>query len=40
MRRYKAIFGPMHWEPAELLVELVEQRKSLAAWQAERGVSI
>jgi 3-hydroxyacyl-CoA dehydrogenase len=40
MRRYKAIFGPMHWEPAELLVELVEQRKSLAAWQAKRGVTI
>jgi len=35
MRRYRAIFGPMHWEPAPLLVELVERRLSVAEW--ERG---
>jgi 3-hydroxyacyl-CoA dehydrogenase len=42
MRRYRDIFGPMHWEPAPLLVELVERGKSIADWEREKlgkGVS-
>ncbi|HEU5133816.1 MAG TPA: 3-hydroxyacyl-CoA dehydrogenase NAD-binding domain-containing protein [Steroidobacteraceae bacterium] len=35
MRRYRDTFGPMHWEPAPLLVELAESGKSIADW--ERG---
>jgi 3-hydroxyacyl-CoA dehydrogenase len=35
MQRYRARFGPMHWEPAPLLVQLVEQRRSIADF--ERG---
>jgi len=33
MRRYRDIFGPMHWEPAPLLVELVEKKLSIAEWE-------
>ena len=33
MRKYQEIFGPMHWEPAKLLVDLVEKGQSLADWQ-------
>jgi 3-hydroxyacyl-CoA dehydrogenase len=33
MRRYAGIFGPMHWEPAPLLVELVDRGLSLAEWE-------
>jgi 3-hydroxyacyl-CoA dehydrogenase len=40
MRKYRGIFGPMHWEPADLLVELVETGKTLSEWEAERGVSL
>ena len=36
MRKYGAIFGPMHWEPAALLVRLVEQGLSLGEWEASR----
>jgi len=36
MRRYRDIFGPMHWEPAPLLVELVERGLSIADWERER----
>jgi 3-hydroxyacyl-CoA dehydrogenase len=36
MRKYQDMFGPMHWQPAPLLVELVEQRLSIAQWQAQR----
>lgn len=36
MRRYRAAFGPMHWEPAPLLVELVERGISIAEWERER----
>ncbi len=36
MRKYRDRFGPMHWEPAPLLVELVESGKSLAEWEAAR----
>jgi 3-hydroxyacyl-CoA dehydrogenase len=33
MRKYRELFGPMHWEPAPLLVKLVKEGKSLAEWQ-------
>jgi len=36
MRRYRDIFGPMHWEPSPLLVRLVEEGKTLAQWDRER----
>jgi len=36
MEKYRAIFGPMHWEPAPLLVRLVREGRSLAAWDSER----
>jgi hypothetical protein len=31
------IFGPMHWQPASLLVQLVEQGRTIAQWDAESG---
>jgi len=37
MRRYGERFGPMHWEPAPLLVELVEGGRSLADWEHEQA---
>jgi 3-hydroxyacyl-CoA dehydrogenase len=37
LNRYRARFGPMHWEPASLLVKLVKEGRSLAAWEAQRG---
>ena len=37
LARYRSLFGPMHWEPAPLLVRLADQGRSLAEWQAERG---
>ena len=39
MLKYRAIFGPMHWEPARLLVDLVKQGKSIAQWERERARS-
>ena len=36
MEKYRAIFGPMHWEPAPLLVRLVREGRTLAAWDKER----
>ena len=36
MRRYRDLFGPMHWEPAPLLVELVERKLKLAEWESEQ----
>ena len=36
MDRYGRIFGPMHWQPAPLLVQLVKHGKSLAQWERER----
>ena len=36
MLKYRAIFGPMHWEPAPMLVKLVREGKSLAQWESER----
>ena len=38
MRKYQDMFGPMHWQPAPLLVELVQRGLSIAEWEAnERG---
>jgi 3-hydroxyacyl-CoA dehydrogenase len=34
MRRYRDIFGPMHWEPAPLLVDLVERGLTIAEWES------
>jgi 3-hydroxyacyl-CoA dehydrogenase len=39
MEKYRAMFGPMHWEPAPLLVRLVREGRSLAAWDSERRPS-
>ena len=33
MLKYQKLFGPMHWQPAKLLVELVEKGQTLADWQ-------
>jgi 3-hydroxyacyl-CoA dehydrogenase len=33
MLKYQKLFGPMHWQPANLLVELVEKGQTLADWQ-------
>ena len=37
MLKYRNIFGPMHWEPAPLLVRLVNEGKTLAQWGRERA---
>jgi len=37
MRRYREVFGPMHWEPAPLLVELVERGMSIAEWERQKS---
>jgi 3-hydroxyacyl-CoA dehydrogenase len=37
MRRYRDIFGPMHWEPAPLLVELVEKKMTIAEWERQKS---
>jgi 3-hydroxyacyl-CoA dehydrogenase len=34
--KYREMFGPMHWEPAPLLVKLAAAGKSLAQWERER----
>jgi len=36
MLKYRQRFGPMHWEPAALLQELVAKGQSLAAWEAAK----
>ena len=33
INRYRDIFGPMHWQPAPLLVELVAAGRSIADWE-------
>jgi 3-hydroxyacyl-CoA dehydrogenase len=33
MHRYRDIFGPMHWQPAPLLVELVGKKLTIADWE-------
>ncbi len=37
MLKYKDRFGPMHWEPAKLLVELATSGKTIAQWEKARG---
>jgi 3-hydroxyacyl-CoA dehydrogenase len=37
IRKYRDIFGAMHWEPAPLLVQLVEQGRTIAQWEAQGG---
>jgi 3-hydroxyacyl-CoA dehydrogenase len=37
MLKYQGIYGPMHWQPAPLLVELVKSGQSIAQWEAARG---
>ena len=37
MRKYRGLFGPMHWQPAPLLERLVAEGRTLAQW--ERGKS-
>ena len=36
MEKYRDRFGPMHWEPAPLLVRLVREGRTLADWDKER----
>ena len=36
MMKYQRRFGPMHWQPAPLLVQLVESNQSLEEWEAAR----
>jgi 3-hydroxyacyl-CoA dehydrogenase len=36
--KYRDIYGPMHWEPAGLLVELVKSGRSIAEWERARSV--
>jgi len=37
MQKYRDRFGPMHWEPAKLLVELATSERSIADWEKARG---
>jgi 3-hydroxyacyl-CoA dehydrogenase len=39
MYKYRDTFGSVHWEPAELLVRLVEGNQTLTEWAAKRAVS-
>jgi 3-hydroxyacyl-CoA dehydrogenase len=36
IHRYRQLFGPMHWQPAPLLVELVERGITIAEWEREQ----
>jgi len=36
MLKYQKLFGPMHWQPAKLLVELAGKGQSLADWERAR----
>ena len=36
IHRYRESFGPMHWQPAPLLVELVERGITIADWEREQ----
>jgi hypothetical protein len=38
MLRFKQQFGPMHWQPAPLLVQLVDRGLGIAQWQEQRGL--
>jgi len=35
--KYQRVFGPMHWQPAPLLVELVQKGMSIAEWEQARS---
>ncbi len=37
MNKYKAAFGPMHWEPARLLEQLVRDGQTVSEWEAIRS---
>jgi 3-hydroxyacyl-CoA dehydrogenase len=37
IERYRARFGAMHWQPAALLVQLVQRNLTIAAWELERA---
>ena len=37
MLKYRDLFGPMHWEPAKLLEQLVKEGKTLAQWEGARA---
>ena len=37
MEKYRAMFGPMHWEPAPLLVKLVREGRTLADWSRQKS---
>ncbi len=37
MLKYQQQFGPMHWQPAQLLVDLVKNNQTLAQWEAARA---
>nr|WP_298728212.1 3-hydroxyacyl-CoA dehydrogenase NAD-binding domain-containing protein [uncultured Steroidobacter sp.] len=37
MRKYQDIFGPMHWQPAPLLVELVERGLTISQWESRKA---
>jgi 3-hydroxyacyl-CoA dehydrogenase len=37
MYKYRDLYGPMHWEPAGLLVELVRTGRSIADWERSRS---
>ncbi len=37
MLKYRAQFGPMHWQPARLLEDLVQKGSSLKDWEARRA---
>jgi 3-hydroxyacyl-CoA dehydrogenase len=39
IENFRKEFGPMHWEPAPLLVDLVKKRKTIADWEQAKGVS-
>jgi 3-hydroxyacyl-CoA dehydrogenase len=36
MLKYRARFGPMHWQPAPLLARLASEGRTLAEWEAAR----
>ena len=37
IRKYRDRFGPMHWEPAPLLEELVTKGMTIADWERARA---
>jgi 3-hydroxyacyl-CoA dehydrogenase len=36
---FRKEFGPMHWEPAPLLIELVKQGRTIADWEQAKAVA-